>query len=52
MLAGLRVGVEGLQLDMQVPAAFGGIIEGLLLLTVLAGGLFSNYRIVVNRKKP
>lgn len=52
MLAGLRVGVEGLQLDMQVPAAFGGIIEGLLLLTVLAGGLFTNYRIVVNRKKP
>jgi len=52
MLAGLRVGVEGLQLDMQVPAAFGGIIEGLLLLTVLAGGLFTNYRIVVNWKKP
>jgi len=52
MLAGLRVGVEGLQLDMQVPAAFGGIIEGLLLLTVLAGGLFTNYRIVVNRTKP
>ena len=52
MLAGLRVGVEGLQLDMQVPAAFGGIIEGLLLLTVLAGGLFTNYRIVVNLKKP
>ncbi len=52
LLAGLRVGVEGLQLDMQVPAAFGGIIEGLLLLTVLAGGLFTNYRIVVNLKKP
>jgi simple sugar transport system permease protein len=51
MLAGLRVGVEGLQLDLQVPAAFGGIIEGLILLTVLAGGLFTNYRMVWVRKK-
>lgn len=44
MLAGLRVGVESLQLDLQVPAAFGGIIEGLILLTVLAGGLFNSFR--------
>lgn len=51
LLAGLRVGVENLQLDLQVPAAFGGIIEGLILLTVLAGGLFSQYRIVFARKK-
>ncbi len=49
MLAGLRVGVESLQLDLQVPAAFGGIIEGLILLTVLAGGLFSQYRFAVRR---
>ena len=45
LLAGLRVGVENLQLDMQVPAAFGGIMEGMILLTVLAGGLFVHYRI-------
>ena len=50
MLAGLRVGVEGLQLDLQVPAAFGGIIEGLILLTVLAGGLFTYYRITFRRQ--
>ncbi|MBT8361570.1 MAG: ABC transporter permease, partial [Deltaproteobacteria bacterium] len=50
MLAGLRVGVEGLQLDLQVPAAFGGIIEGLILITVLAGGLFSYYRITFRRQ--
>ena len=49
LLAGLRVGVEGMQLDLQVPAAFGGIIEGLILLTVLAGGLFNNYRLVLRR---
>ena len=51
MLAGLRVGVEALQLDLQIPAAFGGIIEGLILLTVLAGGLFSQYRFVLRRGK-
>ncbi len=50
LLAGLRVGVENLQLDLQVPAAFGGIIEGLILLTVLAGGLFTSYRIAVRRR--
>jgi len=49
LLAGLRVGVENLQLDLQVPAAFGGIIEGLILLTVLAGGLFIRYRLAVKK---
>ncbi|MBI9083911.1 MAG: ABC transporter permease [Desulfobacterales bacterium] len=51
LLAGLRVGVETLQLDLQVPAAFGGIMEGLILLTVLAGGFFEQYRIRF-RKSP
>lgn len=49
LLAGLRVGVENLQLDLQVPAAFGGILEGLILLTVLAGGFFNLYRFSVRR---
>lgn len=51
LLAGLRVGLENLQLDLQVPAAFGGIMEGLILLTVLAGSFFIDYRIEL-RKKP
>lgn len=50
LLAGLRVGVENLQLDLQVPAAFGGIIEGLILLTVLAGGFFTYYRLQLRRR--
>ena len=50
LLAGLRVGVEHLQLDLQVPAAFGSIIEGLILLTVLAGTFFLTYRIVPARQ--
>jgi general nucleoside transport system permease protein len=35
LLAGLRVGTENLQLELGVPAAFGQIIEGMILLTVL-----------------
>jgi simple sugar transport system permease protein len=50
LLAGLRVGVENLQLDLQVPAAFGGIMEGMILLTVLAGGFFIRYRLLLVRQ--
>ena len=49
LLAGLRVGVENLQLDLQVPASFGGILEGMILLTVLAGNLFRNYQLRVHK---
>ncbi len=43
LLAALRVGVENLQLELQIPAAFGQIMEGLILLTVLAGQFFMHY---------
>jgi general nucleoside transport system permease protein len=49
LLAGLRVGLETLQLDLQVPAAFGQIMEGSILLSVLAGSFFSRYRFRVRR---
>lgn len=49
LLAGLRVGLESLQLDLQVPAAFGGIMEGLILLSVLAGSFFIDYRIELRK---
>ncbi len=51
LLAGFRVGVENLQLDLQVPAAFGNIVEGLILLGVLAAGLFTYYRLIPEKKK-
>lgn len=44
-LAAIRVGVENLQLELSVPAAFGGIMEGMILLTVLAGDFFNHYRV-------
>ncbi len=44
LLAGLRVGAENLQLELQVPAAFGDIMEGMILLTILAATFFIHYR--------
>jgi len=50
LLAGLKVGVENIQLELGVPAAFGGLMEGLILLTVLAGAFFTKYRISIRRQ--
>ncbi len=50
LLAGLRVGVENLQLELQVPAAFGEIMEGMILLTVLAASFFIYYRFKPGRR--
>lgn len=50
LLAGLRVGVENLQLELQVPAAFGEIMEGMILLSVLAASFFVYYRLVPMRR--
>ncbi len=51
LLAALRVGVENLQLELQVPAAFGVIMEGMILLTVLAGQFFLLYTLERRRSK-
>jgi simple sugar transport system permease protein len=45
LLAALRVGVENMQLELQIPAAFGVIMEGIILLTVLAGQFFLLYKL-------
>lgn len=50
LLAGFRVGVENLQIELQIPAAFGTLMEGIILLSVLAGQFFLHYRI--ERRKP
>ena len=44
LLAALRVGVENMQLELQIPAAYGDILEGIILLTVLAGQFFLTYK--------
>lgn len=43
-LAGLAVGVDNVQLEMQVPAAFKGILEGVILLCVLSSQFFYSYK--------
>ncbi len=43
-LAGIRVGVENLQVELSIPAAFGSMIEGCILLIMLAGQFFETYR--------
>jgi simple sugar transport system permease protein len=35
-----------MQLKLQIPAAFGTIMEGIILLTVLAGQFFLTYKLV------
>ncbi len=45
LLAALRVGVENMQLELQIPAAFGDVMEGIILLAVLAGQFFYTYRL-------
>ncbi len=45
LLASFRVGVEVLQLELQVPAAFGSIMEGAILLFVIAGQFFLSYSV-------
>jgi len=51
LLAALRVGVENMQLELQVPAAFGEIMEGMILLTVLAGQFFLTYTLERRRRR-
>jgi simple sugar transport system permease protein len=46
LLAGLRVGTENLQLELQIPSDFGKIMEGFILLSVLAGAFFVDYRMI------
>lgn len=43
LLAALRVGVENMQQDLRVSESFAAMLEGLILLMVLAGQFFDDY---------
>jgi len=49
LLASFRVGVEVMQLELQVPAAFAPIMEGAILLCVIAGQFFLTYSVSLGR---
>ena len=52
LLAAFRVGVENLQLEMGVAAAFGDLLQGSILLMVLAGRFFDSYTLRVPQSDP
>ena len=50
MFAVLFQGSAFMQIAMQIPAATGDVIQGIILLFILGGEFFSAYRIVLDRK--
>jgi simple sugar transport system permease protein len=49
-LAGLTVGSEQLQLTLNLPASFALILQGTILLFVVAGNILLNYRVALLRQ--
>ncbi|MEW5815503.1 MAG: ABC transporter permease [Spirochaetota bacterium] len=45
LMAALLVGGDQVQMSMGLPAAMGPVIQGLILLSMLGGALFSEYRL-------
>lgn len=51
-LGGLAVGGDQIQFVMGLPAAMGVVMQGLILFPMLAGSLFTEYRVKVLRREP
>ncbi len=51
LMAGLLVGGDQVQLSMRLPASVGVVLQGLVLFPLLAGNLFTEYRLRVIRSK-
>jgi general nucleoside transport system permease protein len=51
LFAGLMVSSDVLQISMGTGAGLGGVLQGIILFFVLAGGLFTDYRIVIRKEK-
>ncbi len=49
LMAGLLVGGDQVQLSLRLPAAVGVVLQGLVLFPLLAGSLFTEYRLRVIR---
>jgi simple sugar transport system permease protein len=49
-LAALAVGGDQVQMVMGLPAAMGVVMQGLILFPMLAGSLFTEYRLTVARR--
>ena len=51
-LAGLSVGGDQVQMVMRLPAAMGVVMQGLILFPMLAGSLFTEYRLLIVKPEP
>ncbi len=51
LIGAMLVGVEGLQLEMQVPESFGVMIQGMILIFVVSFQFFEKYKITIERNK-
>jgi simple sugar transport system permease protein len=50
-LAALHTGSDALQITMRLPSAMGEVLQGLILLPLLAGSIFIDHRIIFTRAK-
>ncbi len=50
LMAGLLVGGDQVQIMMHLPAAVGVVLQGMILFPMLAGALFTEYRIKIVRE--
>jgi simple sugar transport system permease protein len=52
-MAALETGSDALQMTMKLPNAMGAVLQGLILIPLLAGNIFIEYRLLVikNRKE-
>jgi len=51
LMAALMVGGDQVQMVMRLPAAMGVVLQGLILIPLLGGAIFSEYRLVINGGK-
>ncbi len=53
LMAGLLVGGDQIQMKMRLPASVGLVLQGMILIPMLAGTIFTEYRIrIVRLEKP
>jgi simple sugar transport system permease protein len=50
IMAGLLVGGDSVQIMMGVPSAMGRVMQGMILFPMLAGSIFSEYRLKISRR--
>ncbi len=47
IMAGLETGADYLQITLKLPSAMGEVLQGLILIPLLAGSIFTEYKLVV-----